>query len=171
MRIYGLYIGTKYEDCRWNNIWDMANCLVFYHFWQNLALTFTFGQGHRHLGHWMRLIRLYIGTKYEVCRWNSFRAITSSLVFYLFLGKFDLNLWPWPWVIECALLGCTLVPSMKSVVEIASEIWPCSSLIFYPFWGKYDLDLWPGNRFIVNTYEGIFGHLKSNKLSNLHSLY
>ena len=26
------------------------------------------------------------------------------------------------WVIECALLGCTLVPSMKSVGEIASEI-------------------------------------------------
>ena len=28
------------------------------------------------------------------------------------------------WVIECALLGCTLVPSMKSVGEIASEMWP-----------------------------------------------
>ena len=28
------------------------------------------------------------------------------------------------WVIECALLGCTLVPSMKSVGEIAFEIWP-----------------------------------------------
>ena len=28
------------------------------------------------------------------------------------------------WVIECALMGCTLVPSMKSVGEIASEIWP-----------------------------------------------
>ena len=28
------------------------------------------------------------------------------------------------WVIEYALLGCTLVPSMKSVCEIASEIWP-----------------------------------------------
>ena len=44
---------------------------------------------------------------------------------------FDLDLWPWPWVkvigtwvIECALLGCTMVPSMKSVGEIASEIWP-----------------------------------------------
>ena len=117
------------EDCRWNNIWEMARCLVFYQFRQNLTLTFTFGQGHRLLGHWMRLIGLYHGTKYEVCWWNSLRDMTSSLVFYPFLTKFDL--WPWPkvmvistWVIECALLGCTLVPSMKSVGEIVSEIWP-----------------------------------------------
>ena len=47
-----------------------------------------------------------------------------------FCEKFYLNLWPWPkvkvigtWVIECALMGCTLVPSVKSVGEIASEIW------------------------------------------------
>ena len=28
------------------------------------------------------------------------------------------------WVIESALLGCTLVPNLKSVGEIASKIWP-----------------------------------------------
>ena len=30
------------------------------------------------------------------CRWNSLRDMSSSLVFYPFLGKFDLDLWPWP---------------------------------------------------------------------------
>ena len=28
------------------------------------------------------------------------------------------------WVVECASLVCTLVLSMKSVGEIASEMWP-----------------------------------------------
>ena len=55
-------------------------------------LTLTFGQGHQHLGHWVRLIGLYLGKKYEVCRWNSLRDMTSSLVFYPFLGKFDFDL-------------------------------------------------------------------------------
>ena len=32
--------------------------------------------------------------------------------------------WVIPWVIEFALMGYTLVPSMKSVGEISSEIWP-----------------------------------------------
>ena len=61
----------------------------------------------------------------------------SSLVLYPFWGKFDLNLWPWPlvkvigtWVIECALLGCTLVPIMKCVGEIASKIWPVLCFFF-----------------------------------------
>ena len=36
-------------------------------------MTLTFGQGHRHLDHKMRLIGLYLGTKYEVCRSNRFR--------------------------------------------------------------------------------------------------
>ena len=39
MHIYGLYLGTKYEVCRWNNIWDMASCLVFYPFFENLTMT------------------------------------------------------------------------------------------------------------------------------------
>ena len=43
------------------------------------------------------------------------------------------------WVIDCALLDCTLVQSMKSVGKIASEILPVLCL-FYPFWGKFDLD-------------------------------
>ena len=34
-------------------------------------LTLTFGQRYRHLGHWMRIYGLYLGTKYEVCRWYS----------------------------------------------------------------------------------------------------
>ena len=47
---------------------------------------------------------------------------------------------------ECALLGCTLVPSMKSVAEIASEIWPVVWLFFfYHLWENltltFDLDL------------------------------
>ena len=111
----GLYLGTKYEVCRRNTKiasekWSVLSILT--HFWTTLTLTFD--QGHRHLSHWMRLIRLYLGTKYEVCKWNSLWDITSSLVFYPFLGNFDLDLWPWPsvkvidtWVIECALLGCT----------------------------------------------------------------
>ena len=67
---------------------------------------------------------------------------TSSLVFYKFWGKFDLDLWPWPevkvivtWVIQCALLGCTLVPSMKCVGEIASELWQVL-WFFTHFFGK-----------------------------------
>ena len=57
--------------------------------------------------------------------------MTSSLVFTYFWENltltFDLDLSVkviGTWVIECALLGCTLVPSMKSVGEIASEILP-----------------------------------------------
>ena len=95
----------------------------------------------------MRLIGLYLGTKYEVCKWNSLRDMTSSLVFYTFLDKFDLDLWPWPevkvirtWVIECALLGCTLVLSIQSVGEIPSEIWPVL-WFFTHFFGNFDLDL------------------------------
>ena len=75
--------------------------------------------------------------------------MTSSLVFYPFLGKFDLDHWPWPkvkvigtWVIECTLLGCTFVPSKKCVGEIASEIWPVLWFVTH-FMEKFDLDLWP----------------------------
>ena len=84
MRLNRLYLGTKYEVCRWNSIGDIASSLVFYPFWGNLTLTFDLDQGHRQLSHWMRLIGLYLGTKYEVCRWNSLRDMTSSLVFYHF---------------------------------------------------------------------------------------
>ena len=108
----------------------------FNHFWKNLTFTLTFGR----LGHWMRLIGLYLGTNYEVCRWNSLQDMTSSLVFYPFFGKIiDLDLWPWPkvvigtWVIECALLGCTLVPTMKCVGEIASKIWQVLRFFFTHF--------------------------------------
>ena len=44
--------------------------------------------------------------------------MASCFIFYPFKGNFDLDLR----VIECALMGCTLVPSMKRVGEIASEI-------------------------------------------------
>ena len=88
-------------------------------------LTLIFGQGHRHLGHWMPIYGLYLGTKYEVCRWNNIWDMASCLVVYPFLVKFDLDLWSIStWVIGCACMGCTLVPSMKSVGEIASKIRP-----------------------------------------------
>ena len=74
--------------------------------------------------------------------------MTSSLVFYQF-WQFDLHLSPLVkvigfWVIECTLLGCTLVPSMKSVGEIGSEIGPV--LWFFTHFGEnltltFDLDL------------------------------
>ena len=79
----------------------------------------------------------------EVCGWKSLWDITSSLVFYPFFEKFELDFWPWPkvkvidtWVIECNLLGCTLVPSMKCIGEIG-EIWPF--FVFLPIFGK----IWP----------------------------
>ena len=108
-------------------------------------LTLTFIQGHQHSfinSHWMCLIRLYLGAKYEVCRWNSIQDMASSLVFSPFWGNIYIDLWPsvkvtGTWFIECALLGCTLVPSMKSVSEIASDIWPV--LCFFPIVGK----IWP----------------------------
>ena len=46
------------------------------------SVTLTFGQGHQHLGHWMRLNGLYLRTKYEVCRWNSMQDMVSCLAFY-----------------------------------------------------------------------------------------
>ena len=36
-------------------------------------------------------------------------------------------------VIKCALLGCTLVPGLKSVSEIASEILPVVMLLNVPY--------------------------------------
>ena len=60
-----------------------------------------------------------------------------------FFTHFWKKIWPWPltlttWAIECALLGCTLVPSMKCVGEIASVIW-LVLCFFYTFFGKFDL--------------------------------
>ena len=72
----------------------------------------------------------------EVCKWNSIQDLASCLVFNPFWGYFDLDLW----VIECALLCCTLVPSKKSVGEIAPEM--CQLFSFNPFLWKFDLDLW-----------------------------
>ena len=68
--------------------------------------------------------------------------IVYNLNLSLIIDKFDLDLQAKviiTWVIECALLGCTLVPSIKSVGEIASEIASC--LVFYLFLGNLDLDL------------------------------
>ena len=60
--------------------------------------------------------------------------MTISLVLYPFLKKLTLTLTLGQghrkvkvidtWVIACALLSCTLVPSMKSVGQIASEKCP-----------------------------------------------
>ena len=43
--------------------------------------------------------------------------------FLLIFKKFDLDRIIGTWVMECSLLDCTLVPCVKSVGEIASEIW------------------------------------------------
>ena len=40
MCLHGLYLDTKYEVCRCNRIWEMANCLIFYSLLRNLTLTF-----------------------------------------------------------------------------------------------------------------------------------
>ena len=65
-----------------SEIWPVLRFLpIFGKIWPWL-LTLTKGQGHQHLGHWMHLIGLYLGTKYEVCRWSSLQDMTSSLVFY-----------------------------------------------------------------------------------------
>ena len=92
----------------------------------------------------MRLIGLYLGTKYKVYRWNSIRDMASSLIFFTRFGE----IWPWPvtltyvkvigiWVIKCALLGCTLVPSMKSrwhiIRDMAHLFW------FWPIFGHLTL--------------------------------
>ena len=77
-----------------NSLQDMTSSLFFSHFWENLTLTFDldlgFGQGHRHLGHWMRLIGLYLGTKYEVSESNRFWDMNPGPPDFLF----DLEIWP-----------------------------------------------------------------------------
>ena len=104
-----------------SGIWPVDS--FFVNFGANLTLTFhldlpslplTLGSG-------MRLNGLYVGTKYEVCRWNRIRDIANCLVICSLLINLT-DLWPRPsakvistWVIEYTLLGCTLVTSMKSV--------------------------------------------------------
>ena len=69
-----------------------------------------------------------------------------------------LTIWPWRLtliinkinvisVIECALLGYTIIPKETSVSKIASEIWKniwdtAKCLVFYPFFGNLTLT-WP----------------------------
>ena len=56
---------NRYDEvCVWNSIQDMASCLIFNPFCVNFDLVLAY----RHLGHWMRLIGLYLGSKYKVCR-------------------------------------------------------------------------------------------------------
>ena len=84
------------------------------------------GQGHLHLSHWMLLIGLYLGIKYECCRWNS-RDMTNYLGFFTyFLRKFDFDLWPWlsveiigTRVIKCALMGCSL--ELRSQITVINQ--------------------------------------------------
>ena len=71
----------------------------------------------------------------------------SCFVFYLFLGKLDVDLSVkviGTWVIERALMGCTLVPSMKSVGECPSRLDQFFGLLQI-FWENltlnFDLDL------------------------------
>ena len=113
-----------------SEIWPVF-FLFFTHFGEiwPWPVPLALGQGHRHLGCWMRLIGLYLGTKHEVCRWNSI----WSMAHFIDVGQF-FDIWPWPlvrpkvkvigtWIIKCALLGCILVLSMKSVGQIGFEIW------------------------------------------------
>ena len=85
------------EVCGWNSIQDIARCSVFYSLsLENLTLTCDFElQSRSSTDHWMHLIGLYLGTKYEVYRWNILRDMASCLVFYPFWGQFYLDLWPW----------------------------------------------------------------------------
>ena len=116
MPIYGLYLGTKYEVCRWNIIRDMTSCLVFYPFLGKFDLDLwpwkfdldgkSEGQGeigHRDLGHWMCLNGLYLGTTYQVCRWNILRDMTSSLWFFFLCSLFF-----WFFFFLCFFLPITL---------------------------------------------------------------
>ena len=77
--------------------------------------------------------------------------MASCLVFYSFFENFTLTFdldqkikVISTWVIGCAFMGCTLVPSMKSVGEIASKI--CPVLWFFThFWQNLTTILWRCN--------------------------
>ena len=83
MRLIRLYLGTKYEVCRWNSIQDMASLVFNYLTSTHFEEILTFSQGHHHLSYWMCLItiRMYLGTKYEVCIWNIYTKIWENLTF------------------------------------------------------------------------------------------
>ena len=75
-----------------NSIQELASCLVSYPFLCNFDLDLWPWQrkGHRHLGNWMHLNGLYLGTKYEVCGSNRFWEMNPCLPNFLF----DLEIWP-----------------------------------------------------------------------------
>ena len=82
----------------------MASCLVFYSFIGIFTLTRDLDIRSRSSSLGSLIIVQYV---------THFGEILTL--------AFDLNIKVTSiWVIECALLGCTLVPSMKSVGEIAS---------------------------------------------------
>ena len=79
----------------WKNIWDTANCLVFYPFFGNLTLTWP----------WMSLesLNALLLSACLICDfWLSVNVIIT-------------------WVFYIDFMGCTLIPSMKCVVS--TEIW------------------------------------------------
>ena len=127
----------------------MANCLVFNPFWENFELDLWPWTKVKVIDTWV------IGCKLLGCTlvpsMKSVGKIASEiwpiLCFFTHIGEnltltFDLDQIS-TWVIECTLLGCTLVPSMKCVGEIASKVWPVICFFFYPFLAKFDIDLWP----------------------------
>ena len=64
-----LYLGTRYDDCECNSLWDMTISLFFCDLWP-LPVTFIVCQGHFHCYHLMDVMLLCIGSKYKVCRFN-----------------------------------------------------------------------------------------------------
>ena len=80
---FGLYLGTKYEVCRWNILRDMTNSLVFYPFDLD-----QWPSDHQHLDHWMRLISMYqIWSMY--CRWKNIPDMASFFLNWLLTLTFD----------------------------------------------------------------------------------
>ena len=120
------------------------------------GVTLTFCVGKKNWYHKMSLIVLYL-LQYDVYGSNTFNISPFYLTFHL-------HMWPSTFV----LMGCNLIPSMKSVGEIASEIWPVlcfSTLFFYLFWGKFDLWPWPedqGHRHLGYSMRllGLYLHTK-----------
>ena len=80
-------------------------------------------------GFWMGLIRLYLGTKYEVCRWNSIRDMAHFLDF----GQF-LDIWPWP-------VTLTFWPRSSALRSLNAPYWVVS---WYQVWSLWFWDMNPG---------------------------
>ena len=95
-----------------SDIWPVVYSIlpILGNFWP-WSLTLTKSHGHRHLGHWMRLIRLYISTMYEVCADEIASEIWPVLQFFTHFEE----IWLGPvtfiviWVVECVLLCCIFV--------------------------------------------------------------